>query len=163
MARGGLKAPRGTFDVLPEDGRRRLALRNICFWLLDHRAGFEYVETPAFEDTDLFARGVGEATDIVQKEMFTFEDKGGRSLTLRPEETASICRAYVEHGMHKRPQPVRLWYMGPYFRAEQPQAGRFRQFTQIGAEAIGSDDPAVDAESILLLGELLEAVGAREL
>src|SRR5918998_263369 len=143
-------------DVLSEDGRRRLALRNICFWLLDHRAGFEYVETPAFEDTDLFARGVGEATDIVQKEMFTFEDKGGRSLTLRPEGTAGVCRAYVQHGMHKLPQPVKLHYSGPFFRHEAPQAGRFRQFAQLGAEALGSDDPTLDAEAILLLGELLE-------
>ena len=113
-------------------------------------------ETPVFEDTELFARGVGESTDIVQKEMFTFEDQGGRSLTLRPEGTAGVCRAYVEHGMHKLPQPVKLWYWGPFFRHEAPQAGRFRQFTQVGAEALGSDDPSLDAELILLLAELLE-------
>ena len=88
--------------------------------------------------------------------MFTFEDKGGRSLTLRPEGTAGVCRAYVEHGMHKLPQPVKLWYWGPFFRHEAPQAGRFRQFTQVGAEALGSDDPSLDAELILLLAELLE-------
>jgi histidyl-tRNA synthetase len=113
-----------------------------------------------FEDTELFARGVGESTDIVQKEMFTFEDKAGRSLTLRPEATAGICRAYVEHGMHKLPQPVKLWYWGPFFRHEAPQAGRFRQFTQLDAEALGSDDPSLDAELILLLGELIEHAGA---
>ena len=162
MASARLKAPRGTFDVLPEEGRRRLALRSVCHSLLDHRAGLEYVETPAFEDTELFARGVGEATDIVQKEMFTFEDKAGRSLTLRPEETASICRAYIEHGMHKLPQPVRLWYWGPFFRHEAPQAGRYRQFTQVGAETLGSDDPAADAELIALLAELLEEARCRE-
>ena len=118
---------------------------------------------PVFEDTELFARGVGESTDIVQKEMFTFEDMGGRSLTLRPEGTAPVCRAYVEHGMHKRPQPVKLWYWGPFFRHEAPQAGRYRQFTQVGAEVLGSDDPVIDAEVIALLADLLEAAGAREL
>ena len=126
-------------------------------------AGYHYVETPIFEDTELFARGVGESTDIVQKEMFTFEDMGGRSLTLRPEGTAPICRAYIEHGMHKRPQPVKLWYLGQFFRHEAPQAGRFRQFTQVGAEALGSDDPALDAELIALLADLLETAGARDI
>jgi histidyl-tRNA synthetase len=112
-----------------------------------------------FEDTELFARGVGESTDIVQKEMFTFEDKAGRSLTLRPEATAGICRAYIEHGMHKLPQPVKVWYAGPFFRHEAPQAGRYRQFTQIDAEALGSDDPTLDAELILLLAEIFERAG----
>jgi histidyl-tRNA synthetase len=156
-----LQAPRGTFDVLPEDGRRRLRLLQLAGEVLG-RAGYEPFETPVFEDTVLFARGVGESTDIVQKEMFTFEDKGGRSLTLRPEGTAGICRAYVEHGMHKLPQPVKLWYWGPFFRHEAPQAGRFRQFAQVGAEALGSDDPSLDAELILLLAELLERAGVRE-
>jgi len=118
-------------------------------------AGYRYIETPVFEDTELFTRGVGESTDIVQKEMFTFEDMGGRSLTLRPEGTAPVCRAYIEHGMHKRPQPVRLWYWGPFFRHEAPQAGRFRQFTQLGTEVLGSDDPAIDAEVIALLRDVL--------
>ena len=149
-----LKAPRGTFDVLPEDGRRRFQLGEVAASVLG-RAGYEPFDTPAFEDTELFARGVGESTDIVQKEMFTFEDKAGRSLTLRPEGTAGVCRAYVEHGMHKWPQPVKLWYQGPFFRHEAPQAGRFRQFSQIGAEALGSDDPSLDAELILLLAQLL--------
>ena len=159
MAR--LQAPRGTFDVLPEDARRRRALGRLCEDIFE-RAGYAPMDTPAFEDTELFARGVGASTDIVQKEMFTFEDQGGRSLTLRPEGTAPICRAYVEHGLHKLPQPFRCWYSGPFFRHERPQTGRFRQFTQVGAEALGSDDPSLDAEVILLLGELLERAGARE-
>ena len=153
-----LKAPRGTFDVLPEDGRRRLELTRQAGELLG-RSGYAPCETPVFEDTQLFARGVGESTDIVQKEMFSFEDKAGRSLTLRPEGTAGVCRAYVEHGMHKQPQPVKLWYEGPFFRHEAPQAGRYRQFAQIGAEALGSDAPSLDAELILLLAELLEQAG----
>jgi histidyl-tRNA synthetase len=153
-----LQAPRGTFDVLPPDGRRRLGLVALTDEVLA-RAGYEPFETPVFEDTEVFARGVGESTDIVQKEMFTFEDKAGRSLTLRPEATAGICRAYIEHGMHKLPQPVKVWEAGPFFRHEAPQAGRFRQFTQIDAEAIGSDDPSLDAELILLLDEILERAG----
>jgi histidyl-tRNA synthetase len=153
-----LQAPRGTFDVL---GRERLVLRHACEDLLG-RAGYGYVETPAFEATELFARGVGETTDIVQKEMFTFEDQGGRSLTLRPEGTAPVCRAYVEHGMHKRPQPVKLWYWGPFFRYEAPQAGRYRQFNQVGVEALGSAEASVDAEVIVLLADLLEAAGVRD-
>lgn len=156
---GQLQAPRGTLDVQPGDARRRLRIQRIAADLLG-RAGYEPFETPVFEDTELFARGVGQSTDIVQKEMFTFEDKAGRSLTLRPEATAAICRAYVEHGMHKLPQPVKLWTSGPFFRHEAPQAGRFRQFTQVDAEALGSDDPSLDAELILLLGELIEQVGA---
>jgi len=153
-----LQAPRGTLDVLPPDGRRRLEVARIADDVLT-RAGYEPMETPVFEDTEVFARGVGESTDIVQKEMFTFEDKAGRSLTLRPEATAGVCRAYIEHGMHKLPQPVKVWYVGPFFRHEAPQAGRFRQFTQIDAEAIGSDDPSLDAELILLFDEILERAG----
>ena len=148
------QAPRGTFDVLPADSAARarvfVAAANAFA-----RAGYGRIETPVFEDTELFARGVGESTDIVQKEMFTFEDQGGRSLTLRPEATASICRAYVEHGMHKLPQPVKLWCWGPFFRHERPQAGRFRQFHQIDLEVIGTDSPLADAESIILLDDLL--------
>jgi len=151
-----LQAPRGTFDVLGEDARRRRRLTDRAA-LLFERFGYAYAETPVFEDTELFARGVGETTDIVQKEMFTFEDLGGRSMTLRPEGTAGVCRAYIEHGMHKLPQPVKVWYQGPFFRYEAPQAGRFRQFAQIGAEALGSDDPSLDAETILALAELLAA------
>ena len=155
-----LQAPRGTSDVQPGDARRRLRLVGIADELLG-RAGYEPFETPVFEDTELFTRGVGESTDIVQKEMFTFEDKAGRSLTLRPEATAAICRAYVEHGMHKLPQPVRLWYLSSFFRYERAQAGRYRQFWQIGVEALGSDDPAVDAEAIVLLHTLLQELRVR--
>ena len=152
------QAPRGTFDVLPDDSAARSEVFAAAASIFA-RAGYGRIETPAFEDTELFARGVGEATDIVAKEMFSFADQGGRELTLRPEGTAPICRAYVEHGMHKLPQPVKLWYWGPYFRHERPQAGRFRQFSQVGLEAIGSDSPLLDAEAIILLHELLSALG----
>jgi histidyl-tRNA synthetase len=155
-----LQVPRGTFDVLGEDALARDALVATARGVLE-RAGYERIETPTFEATELFARGVGASTDIVQKEMYSFEDGAGRSLTLRPEGTAPVCRAYLEHGMHKRPQPVKLWYVSSFFRAEAPQAGRYRQFWQVGAEAIGSDDPAVDAELIILLRELLDELGAR--
>jgi len=158
------QAPRGTFDVLPSDQPPRERLVALATDLLG-RAGYGRIETPIFEDTALFARSVGESTDVVRKEMFTFTDRGGRSVTLRPEGTAPICRAYVERGMHRLAQPVKLWYAGPYFRYEAPQAGRYRQFHQLGAEAIGSDSPLVDAELILLLDELLAGMGveAREL
>jgi len=155
-----IRAPRGTFDVLPEDAARRDALEGQARRILES-AGYRRIETPAFEHTELFARGVGEATDIVQKEMYTFTDAGGRSLTLRPEGTAPVCRAYLEHGMHKLPQPVKLWYLSSFFRAEAPQRGRYRQFWQVGAEAIGSAQPEVDAELIVLLAELLAALGVR--
>ena len=151
------QAPRGTSDVLPAESAARARIYVHAAGLLA-RAGYGRIETPAFEDTELFARGVGAATDIVRKEMFTFSDQGGRSITLRPEATASICRAYVEHGMHRLAQPVKLWWYGPLFRHERPQAGRFRQFTQLDAEAIGSDSPLVDAELIILLDELLRGL-----
>jgi histidyl-tRNA synthetase len=151
------QAPRGTFDVLPADAALRERVEAASRELLG-RASYLRIETPAFEDTELFARGVGESTDIVRKEMFTFSDQGGRSITLRPEGTASIARAYLEHGMQKLPQPVKLWWYGPVFRHERPQAGRFRQFTQLDAEAIGSDSPLVDAELIILLDELLRGL-----
>jgi histidyl-tRNA synthetase len=156
------QAPRGTADALPADAAARARVEQTAREILE-RAGYRRIETPVFEDTELFARGVGGSTDIVRKEMFTFEDKGGRSITLRPEATASIARAYVEHGMQKLPQPVKLWWYGPLFRHERPQAGRFRQFSQLDAEVIGSDSPLVDAELILLLDELLRAVGVPEL
>lgn len=152
------KAPRGTFDVLPEMSAQRERLLDTARAIFG-RSGYRWVSTPAFEDTSLFERGVGKSTDIVRKEMFTFEDKGGRSLTLRPEGTAPICRAYVEHGMHKLPQPVKLAYSGPFFRHERPQAGRYRQFHQIGAEAIGTDSPLADVEVITLLADLIEELG----
>jgi histidyl-tRNA synthetase len=152
------KAPRGTFDVLPEQEPVRRRIGEVAQSTLE-AAGYGRIETPIFEDTDLFARGVGESTDIVQKQMFTFEDQGGRSLTLRPEATASVCRAYLEHGMQKLAQPVKLWTDGPFFRHERPQAGRFRQFAQIDAEVIGSDSPLVDAELILLASDIIGALG----
>jgi histidyl-tRNA synthetase len=157
-----IKTPRGTFDVLGDQALARAELERTAKGILE-RAGYARIETPAFEATELFARGVGESTDVVQKEMYSFDDGGGGSLTLRPEGTAPVCRAYLEHGMHKLPQPVKLWYLGPYFRAERPQQGRYRQFWQVGCEAVGSDDPAVDAETIVLLAEILEAIKAREL
>src|SRR6187200_1693049 len=144
------QAPRGTFDVLPSEAAARERVAAQARELLG-RAGYQPIETPTFEDTELFARGVGGSTDIVRKEMFTFEDKGGRSLTLRPEATASIARAYLEHGMQKLPQPVKLWWYGPLFRHERPQAGRFRQFTQL------------DAEVILLCDELLRSLEVPDL
>ncbi len=153
-----VKAPRGTFDVLGEQASQRATLESRARALLEG-AGYERIETPTFEATELFARGVGESTDIVSKEMFTFEDAGERSLTLRPEGTAPVCRAYVEHGMHKRRQPVKLWYLSSFFRHERAQAGRYRQFWQVGAEALGSEDPALDAESIVLLATLLADMG----
>jgi histidyl-tRNA synthetase len=152
-----IQAPRGTYDVLPEEAARRAEVEAIAQRILG-RAGYGRIDTPVFEATELFARGVGEATDIVRKEMFTFDDGGGRLVTLRPEATASICRAYIEHGMHKLPQPVRLWCLGPFFRRERAQAGRYRQFWQVDAEVFGSDAPEVDAETIVLLAELLEAL-----
>jgi histidyl-tRNA synthetase len=159
VARGKhYQAPRGTFDVLPANARARARVEGAAAAIFA-RAGYEPVATPSFEDTELFERGVGHSTDIVRKEMFTFEDKGGRSLTLRPEGTAPICRAYVEHGMQRLAQPVKLSYGGPFFRHERPQAGRYRQFHQLGVEAIGADSPLADAEVISLLAELLAELG----
>jgi histidyl-tRNA synthetase len=154
-----LQAPPGTLDAKAGQARRRAEVIDAGRRLLES-AGYEPIETPIFELTDVFSRTVGDSTDIVQKQMFTFEDHGGRSLTLRPEGTAPVARAYIEAGMHKDPQPVKHWYVGPFFRQERPQRGRYRQFAQIGAEAIGSEDPSLDAEVILLLHELLQAIGA---
>ena len=161
MSAPKLKAPRGTHDVLGEQASARARVE-ACARALLEGAGYERIETPAFEATELFARGVGASTDIVRKEMYTFTDGGGRSLTLRPEGTAPVCRAYVEHGMHKRRQPVKLWYLSSFFRYERAQAGRQRQFWQVGAEALGSEEPAVDAESIVLLSTLLDELGVKE-
>ncbi len=158
MAGPKYQAPRGTFDVLPDAARARGRVERTAAAIFS-RAGYEPISTPAFEDTELFERGVGHSTDIVRKEMFSFEDKGGRGLTLRPEGTAPICRAYVEHGMHKLAQPVKLSYVGPFFRHERPQAGRYRQFHQLGIEAIGTDSPLADAEVIGLQAELLAELG----
>lgn len=123
------------------------------------RAGYEYIELPVFEDTSLFERGVGEGTDIVGKEMYTFTDRGGRSLSLRPEGTAGVVRSVIQHGLTRAGVPVKLWYAGPFFRAERPQRGRFRQFSQVGVEAIGLDDPALDAEIIALAEASLKRAG----
>jgi histidyl-tRNA synthetase len=153
-----IKAPRGTFDVLGPDAAARATIESKARAILEG-AGYERIETPAFEATELFARSIGASTDIVQKEMYTFGGGGGRSLTLRPEGTAPVCRAYAEHGMHKRRQPVKLWYLSSFFRHERAQAGRYRQFWQVGAEALGSEDPAVDAESIGLACALLDELG----
>ncbi|MGH2973864.1 MAG: histidine--tRNA ligase [Solirubrobacterales bacterium] len=158
MAGHTYQAPRGTFDVLPEAARLRGRIMSTAAAIFA-RAGYEPIATPSFEDTELFERGVGHSTDIVRKEMFTFEDKGGRSLTLRPEGTAPICRAYLEHGMQALAQPIKLSYVGPFFRHERPQAGRYRQFHQLGLEAIGTDSPLADAEAIGLLAELLAELG----
>ena len=155
-----LQAPPGTLDAKAGTARRRAEVIAAGRELVE-AAGYEPIETPTFEATEVFSRTVGDSTDIVQKQMFTFEDQGGRSLTLRPEGTAPVARAYIEAGMHKDPQPVKLWYVGPFFRQERPQRGRYRQFTQIGAEAIGSEDPSLDAEVILLLHEYLQRIGAR--
>jgi histidyl-tRNA synthetase len=154
-----LQAPPGTLDAKAGAARRRAEVIGAGRDLLES-SGYEPIETPIFEATEVFSRTVGDSTDIVQKQMFTFEDQGGRSLTLRPEGTAPVARAYIEAGMHKDPQPVKLWYVGPFFRQERPQKGRYRQFTQIGAEAIGSEDPSLDAEVILLLHEYLQRIGA---
>jgi histidyl-tRNA synthetase len=155
-----LQAPRGTFDVLPEEAARRELVEAHAKRILE-AAGYRRIETPVFEATELFQRGVGEATDIVQKEMYSFSDGAGRSLTLRPEGTAPVSRAYIEHGMHKQPPPVKLWYLSSFFRAEAPQKGRYREFWQVGAEVIGSEEPETDAELIVLLADLLDALGIR--
>ncbi len=143
------RAPRGTYDILPDEQPYwSFALKTAAETA--KRFGYGRIDTPMFEPTDLFERGVGDATDIVQKEMYTFEDHGGDSLTLRPEGTAGVCRAYIEHGLHNQPQPVRMHYIGPYFRYERPQAGRFRQLRQFGVEVIGDGSPNVDVEVIEL-------------
>ncbi len=154
----GPRAPKGTYDLLPDEAAERDAVVAAAARIFN-AYGYRHVVTPEFEETGLFERGVGEATDIVRKEMYTFLDKGDRSLTLRPEGTAPICRLYVEHGMHKLPQPVKVWYYCPMFRYEKPQAGRYREHYQIGAEAIGSDDPAVDAEVVVMLASIFEELG----
>jgi len=155
-------APRGTQDILPEDQPYwdlvRESAGRFCTLF-----GYGRIETPIFEEASLFTRGVGEATDIVQKEMYVFADRGGLDLALRPDGTAPVCRAYLEHGMHNQPQPVRLWYWTPIFRYDRPQAGRYRQHHQFGAEAIGDGAPAVDAEAVELLWRLYEGLGLTNL
>jgi histidyl-tRNA synthetase len=142
-----LRAPKGVPDYLPPESAQFVAVRD-CLLATARRAGYGDVELPIFEDTSLFARGVGESTDVVSKEMYTFADRGERSVTLRPEGTAGVMRAVIEHGLDRGALPVKLCYAGPFFRYERPQAGRYRQLQQVGVEAIGVDDPALDAEVI---------------
>ncbi|MGZ4616284.1 MAG: histidine--tRNA ligase [Actinomycetes bacterium] len=155
------RAPKGTFDLLPPQSATFLAVREAMAAPV-RSAGYDYVETPAFEDTGLFSRGVGESTDIVSKEMYTFEDKGGRSITLRPEGTASVLRAVLEHSLHRGALPVKLWYSGSYYRYERPQKGRYRHFSQVGAEALGVEDAALDAELVILASDAFRNLGLRD-
>ena len=156
------RAPRGTTDILPGEQ---------AYWrYIEQKAaricqlyGYERIDSPAFEDTSLFTRSVGPGTDIVEKEMYSFTDKGGNQVTLRPEGTAPVCRAYLEHGFHSRPQPVKLYYLAAIFRYERPQAGRFRQHYQFGCEAIGDDDPSLDAENIDLAWQFFQSLGLKRL
>ena len=157
-----LQAPKGVAEYVPPRADDFLAVRE-ALTAPARAAGYAYAETPVFETTELFTRGVGESTDIVSKEMFTFEDRGGRSLTLRPEGTAGVLRAALEHGLHRGQLPVKLWYAGAYFRAEAPQAGRYRQFFQVGIEAIGGEDPMIDAEVVTLASDAYAALGLRDL
>jgi histidyl-tRNA synthetase len=156
------RAPRGTSDILPqEQAYRRYIEQKVAE--IAKLYGYERIDTPLFEDTGLFARSVGEDTDIVKKEMYTFEDRGKSRLTLRPEGTASVCRAYLEHGLHNQPQPVKLYYIASIFRYERPQAGRYRQHYQFGYEAIGDDDPALDGEVIDMAWRFLSSVNLHHL
>jgi histidyl-tRNA synthetase len=155
-----LEAPRGTHDVLPADvpiWRKVTAeMERLCTLY-----GWRRIQTPVFEDVALFQRTSGSGSDIVQKEMYVFEDRGGRTLALRPEGTAPICRAYVEHGMHREPQPVKLYTIGSMYRYDKPQRGRYREHWQLSLESIGSDDPATDAEVIQFYDELLRNLGVQ--
>ena len=152
------QAPRGTADHLPEEQKYWRYIESKAMDVAA-RFGFGRIDTPAFEDSNLFIRSVGEGTDIVEKEMYTFDDRGGDSITLRPEGTAPVCRAYLEHGMHNLPQPVRMYYFCPVFRYERPQAGRFRQHHQFGVEVLGDADPSVDAEVIEVAWDLMTSLG----
>jgi histidyl-tRNA synthetase len=151
-------APKGVPDYFPPQSEQFIAVRD-ALAAPARLAGYGYVELPIFEDTALFVRSVGESSDVVSKEMYTFEDRGGRSLTLRPEGTAGVMRLVIEHRLDRGPLPVKLWYSGPFFRAERPQQGRYRQFQQVGIEAIGIDDPALDAEVIALADEAYRSLG----
>ncbi|WP_406380094.1 histidine--tRNA ligase [Streptomyces sp. NBC_01618] len=155
------KAPKGTYDLTPPDSAKYLAVREAIAAPLKN-SGYGYIETPGFEDVALFSRGVGESTDIVTKEMYTLTTKGGSQLALRPEGTASVLRAALEANLHKLGNlPVKLWYSGSYYRYERPQKGRYRHFSQVGAEAIGAEDPALDAELIILADQAYRKLGLR--
>ena len=156
-----INAPKGVPDYAGDDGIDFLAVRNALSGNAQ-LAGYNYIELPVYEDTSLFIRGVGESTDVVSKEMFTFTDRGDRSITLRPEGTAGVMRAVIEHGLDRGQLPVKLWYAGPFFRAERPQAGRYRQLQQVGVEAIGNDDPALDAEVIAIAYHGFKSIGLKQ-
>ena len=155
------QAPRGTTDLLPVEQKYWRYIESKAVELA-RRYGYGRIDTPVFEDSDLFVRSVGEGTDIVEKEMYTFADRGGDSVTLRPEGTAPVCRAYLQHGMHNLPQPVRLYYFCPVFRYERPQAGRFREHHQFGIEALGDGNPSVDAEVVEFAWRLVLSLGLRD-
>lgn len=157
----GFLAPKGVPEYFPPTSRDFRAIR-AALAAPAKRAGYGYIELPVFEDTALFERGVGESTDVVSKEMYTFEDRGGRSISLRPEGTAGVMRSVVQNGLHRGALPVKLWYEGPFFRAERPQRGRYRQLQQVGLEAIGSDDPALDAEVVGLADDAFKELGLRQ-
>lgn len=157
-----LQAPKGMHDILPPDQPFwQLILKKARAIFDDY--GFDKIDTPIVETTSLFVRSVGESTDIVEKEMYNFKTKGGDELTLRPEGTAAVARAYIEHGMQTLPHPVQLWYFGPFFRHENPQSGRFRQLHQIGAETIGDDSSAIDAQLIFIAYKLIESLGLKNM
>lgn len=158
-----IKIPRGTQDILPEDSIKWRYIENKLDQLMEIY-NYQEIRTPIFESTELFARGVGDSTDVVQKEMYTFKDKGDRSLTLRPEGTASVVRSYIEHKMQGNPnQPVKLYYNGPMFRYERKQKGRYRQFNQFGVEAIGSENPSIDAEILAMVMHIYQSFGLKHL
>lgn len=161
MARPAFQAPKGVAEYLPPDSADFLAVRE-GLSAPAIRSGYLYAEVPVFEDTALFTRGVGESTDVVSKEMYTFDDRGGRSISLRPEGTVGVIRATIEHGLDRGQLPVKLWYAGPCFRAERPQQGRYRQFFQMGIEAIGSEDPALDAEVISVAYRGYQELGIKQ-
>jgi histidyl-tRNA synthetase len=156
-----INAPKGVPDYVPPRSRDFLHVRNVLAASAE-LAGYEYIELPVFESTELFVRGVGESTDVVSKEMYTFTDRGERSITLRPEGTAGVIRSIIENRLDKGSLPVKLWYAGPFFRAERPQQGRYRQLQQVGAEAVGSDDPAIDAEVISIAYQGFTNLGLKD-
>jgi len=159
---GSIQALRGTRDILPEEVGYWQQVEAIARQILD-RAAYQEIRPPIFEQTELFERGIGEATDVVGKEMYTFLDKGERSVTLRPEGTAGVVRAFIEHALHAQGGVQRLWYTGPMFRYERPQAGRQRQFHQLGVEVIGSADPRADVEVIAIATDILQTLGLKNL
>ena len=161
MARQKIQAPKGVSEYFPPRSKLFEFVRQSLISPA-RSAGYQLMELPVFEDTELFTRGVGESTDVVSKEMYTFTDRGDRSITLRPEGTAGAMRAVIEHGLDRGALPVKIWYSGAYFRAERPQAGRYRQFYQVGIEAIGLDDPAIDAEVIAIADAGFKAIGLKK-